>query len=94
VSNQRKTELVSDNFGIQSFQGCHGEILPRNRFMPKGPLYPEFLISATLPSSDSRNSKIANRVESKNESSESRESCISGWYSDLPEFLTSQVSEI
>jgi hypothetical protein len=36
VSNQRKAELVSNNFGIQSFQGCHGKISPRDQFMPKG----------------------------------------------------------
>jgi hypothetical protein len=55
VSNQRKVELVSDNFGVRSFQGCHGEISPRDRFMSNGPVCPEISISATQPSSDSCN---------------------------------------
>jgi hypothetical protein len=44
VSNQRKDEIVSDKFSICSFQGCHGEILPRDRSMPKGLVYLEFSI--------------------------------------------------
>jgi hypothetical protein len=44
VSNQWKAELVNDNFGIQSVQGGHGEILPRDRFMPKGLVCSEFPI--------------------------------------------------
>jgi hypothetical protein len=43
MSNQKKSELVSDNFGIQSFQDGQDEISPRDRFMPKGPVCPEFL---------------------------------------------------
>jgi hypothetical protein len=56
VSNQRKAELVNDNFSIQSFQSCHGEILPRDCFILKGQVCPEFLISANRSSSDSRDS--------------------------------------
>jgi hypothetical protein len=57
-------ELVSDDFGIQSFQGCHGEISLRDQFMPKGQVCPEIFISAILPSSDSPNSEIADHLES------------------------------
>jgi hypothetical protein len=74
MSNQRKAELVSDNFGIQSFQGSHGKISPRARLMAKGPVYPEFSISSTRPCSDSRNSEITDCLESENEPSESGES--------------------
>jgi hypothetical protein len=42
VSNQQKAELVNDDFGIQSFQGCHGKILPWGQIMPKGQVCPEF----------------------------------------------------
>jgi hypothetical protein len=44
MSNRQKDELDNDNFGIRSFQGCHGEILSRDRYMPKVPVCPEFLI--------------------------------------------------
>jgi hypothetical protein len=71
MSNQKKAELVNDNFGIQSFWGGHGEILLRARFMPKGTVCPEIPDSAIRPSSDSRNSQIANRLEPENRPSES-----------------------
>jgi hypothetical protein len=80
LSNQEKAELFSDSFGIRSFQGCHGEISPRDQFMPKGLICPEFPISANQPYSDSRNSEIADHLESDNEPSESSESYLTGWY--------------
>jgi hypothetical protein len=36
MSNQRKAEFVNGNFGIQSFCGGHGKILPKSRFVPEG----------------------------------------------------------
>jgi hypothetical protein len=44
VSNRQKAEIVNDNFGIRNFLGCYGEILPRDQFMPKGQVCPEFSI--------------------------------------------------
>jgi hypothetical protein len=44
MSNKRKAEFVNGNFGIQSFWGAHGEILPRTKLMPKGTICPEFQI--------------------------------------------------
>jgi hypothetical protein len=71
VSNQQKAELVIDNFGIQNFQVCHGQISPRDQCMPKvrSGLF-KICDSATRPSSDSRNLETADRLESDNEPSE------------------------
>jgi hypothetical protein len=63
VSNRKKSEIVNDDFGIQSFQGCHGEISPRDQFMPKCQVYPDFPNSGTWPSFNSHNSKTADRLE-------------------------------
>jgi hypothetical protein len=41
VSKQKKDDLVNNNFSIKSFQGCHGEIWPRDQIMLKGEVYPE-----------------------------------------------------
>jgi hypothetical protein len=86
VSNHQKAELVSDNFSIQSFQGCHGEGSPRDQLWPKGPVSPELPISANWPYSDSCNSEITDHLESNNEPSESGESCLTDWYSVVREF--------
>jgi hypothetical protein len=64
VSNQQKAKLVSDDFGIRSFQGCHGKISPRDQFMMKGQVCPEFFISEIPPCSDSHNSEMADCLES------------------------------
>jgi hypothetical protein len=56
MSNQWKAEFISDNFGIQRFWGGHVEISMRAQFMPKGPVCPEILDSATRSSSDDHNS--------------------------------------
>jgi hypothetical protein len=45
MSNQRKSEFVSGNFGIQSFWGGHGEISSKFWFRPKGRVCPEFWFS-------------------------------------------------
>jgi hypothetical protein len=51
--------------------GCHGKISPRDQIMPKDQECPDFTDSAIRPSSDSINSEVADRLESKNEPSES-----------------------
>jgi hypothetical protein len=47
MSNQRKSEFVNGNFGIQSFCGGHGKISPKSWLMLKGWVCPEFLIQQT-----------------------------------------------
>jgi hypothetical protein len=66
VSNQKKDELSSDNFGIQSFWGVPGKISSRARLMPMGMVCPEISDSATQLSFDSCNSEIANHLEPGN----------------------------
>jgi hypothetical protein len=44
MSNQQKAEFVSENFGIQSFQGGHGKRSRKVLFVLKGTVCPQFLI--------------------------------------------------
>jgi hypothetical protein len=44
MSNRMKAEFIGNDFGIQCFWVDHGEISPRTYLMPKGTIYPEFLI--------------------------------------------------
>jgi hypothetical protein len=44
MSNQWKTEFVNSDFGIQSFWGGYGKILPKSWLMPKGIVCPELPI--------------------------------------------------
>jgi hypothetical protein len=48
VSNRWKAELVNNDFSIWSYHGGHGEILPRDQFMPKGQVCPEFFKFSNL----------------------------------------------
>jgi hypothetical protein len=45
MSNQRKSEFVGDNFGIQSFGEGHGKNSSKSQCRPKGPVCPEFWFS-------------------------------------------------
>jgi hypothetical protein len=47
MGDQHKSEVVSEDFGIQSFWGGHGKILPRPGLMPKGTVCPEIPNSET-----------------------------------------------
>jgi hypothetical protein len=48
MSNQRKAEFITGNFGIYSFWEGHDKILPKSWFRPKGPVSPEFWFSNTV----------------------------------------------
>jgi hypothetical protein len=42
MSNQRKSQFVSGNFGIESFWEGHGEISSKSQFRLKGQVCPQF----------------------------------------------------
>jgi hypothetical protein len=94
VSNWQKAELVNDNFGIRSFRGCHDKISPRDQFMLKGQVCPEISDSAIRPSFDRRNPEVADYLESDNEPSESGESYLTEWYSEIRKFQFSLAFRI
>jgi hypothetical protein len=94
MSNQRKAEFINVNFYIQ----VSGEVMVK--FCQNPDLWQrvksvqKLWNSAIRPTSNSRNSEIADRLESWNEPSKDGESYLMEWYSEIREFQISLVIRI